>query len=263
DNTAEIVSSYPSVILLKQNNKGPSVARNRGMNRATGNWISFLDADDTWKKNKLELQKNIIDKYPDLKWVSAAFVNDSIIRNTYTYPFHSNGLITDFFDAINNGLIFNTSTMLLHENIFKNENFRFNHEFRNSEDTEMWLRLACHYPRMGYVHQAVATYIRSNKSSLTKMAFSSLDFSFLSVESRLKKEIDTLTKSKKKLIELYLKNKREQRLLRYWAFSRKSIKQHPDHYINYFSKQLYLTLLILNWTPSLIKRLLSKILKIY
>ena len=51
DNIAEIVSFYPSVILLKQNNKGPSAARNLGMNRASGNWISFLDADDTWEKN--------------------------------------------------------------------------------------------------------------------------------------------------------------------------------------------------------------------
>ena len=263
DNTAEIVSSYKDIVLFKQSNKGPSAARNLGMDKATGNWIAFLDADDIWGNNKLQLQKNIIDNYPQLQWVSTAFTDIRFRSKTYKFPFHNNGFIRDFFVAMNCGLSFKTSTILLHKNIYKSKYFRFNTEFRNSEDTEMWLRIGCQYPEMGYVHQSVAKYMHPNKNSLTRLGFSNLDLSFLTIERRLKKEINSLTKSRKKLIQLYLKHKREERLIRYWASNRKSIKQYPDIYKNIFSKNLYFILIILNWIPSPIKRLLSKILKLY
>jgi len=42
--------------LIKQSNGGPSSARNRGWKHATGEWIQFLDADDTVEPEKLEIQ---------------------------------------------------------------------------------------------------------------------------------------------------------------------------------------------------------------
>ncbi|MBB6049278.1 glycosyltransferase [Armatimonas rosea] len=57
DNTAEVVSKYPPpVYLLRQENGGPASARNHGARHATGDWLAFLDADDTWLPEKLEKQ---------------------------------------------------------------------------------------------------------------------------------------------------------------------------------------------------------------
>ena len=46
DNTEEwvLTQSDPRIILISQENKGKSVARNVGIERATGEYIAFLDA---------------------------------------------------------------------------------------------------------------------------------------------------------------------------------------------------------------------------
>ncbi|MEX1027955.1 MAG: glycosyltransferase [Candidatus Paceibacterota bacterium] len=57
DGSAEIAEAFPDPVrVLRQSNRGESVARNRGMNEATGEWIAFLDADDVWKPEKLKRQ---------------------------------------------------------------------------------------------------------------------------------------------------------------------------------------------------------------
>jgi glycosyltransferase involved in cell wall biosynthesis len=42
----------------EQNNKGVSSARNIGIGKSTGEFIAFLDSDDLWEKNKIQIQLN-------------------------------------------------------------------------------------------------------------------------------------------------------------------------------------------------------------
>lgn len=57
DNSYNLVKEkyrgFKNIVLMTQKNQGPSVARNRGISHATGEWILFLDSDDELVENAL------------------------------------------------------------------------------------------------------------------------------------------------------------------------------------------------------------------
>jgi len=61
DNTREVLEGYGDRIrAIYQENGGPSVARNTGVSAARGEFIAFLDSDDTWKPSKTEAQVRLM-----------------------------------------------------------------------------------------------------------------------------------------------------------------------------------------------------------
>jgi hypothetical protein len=62
------------VRLLQQPNRGPGAARNRGLAEARGDQIAFLDADDEWASDFLELGTAALAGAPDCAaWVTGRF----------------------------------------------------------------------------------------------------------------------------------------------------------------------------------------------
>jgi glycosyltransferase involved in cell wall biosynthesis len=83
DNSLQVLKSYPDVIVLSQDNKGVSSARNMGLRYAAGQYIAFLDADDVWCDDKIQLQVDVMaEKSADL--VSGVVeVCDNYLRHLY------------------------------------------------------------------------------------------------------------------------------------------------------------------------------------
>ncbi len=74
DASFEIAASYgPPVRLLRQENRGAALARNTGVQAASGNWVAFLDADDYYYPQRLELAAAALERFPEADFVTADF----------------------------------------------------------------------------------------------------------------------------------------------------------------------------------------------
>lgn len=81
DKTKEIIvqlkKSYPNIVLINQSNQGSSVARNTGVNIASGEYIYFLDSDDYLANNTLSIVLQVASKRkPDIITFEAIRTSD-------------------------------------------------------------------------------------------------------------------------------------------------------------------------------------------
>jgi hypothetical protein len=74
DRTADIAESFGGPVhVLRQDNAGASVARNRALEHASGDFIAFLDADDLWEPYKVERQIAYLAARPEVGTVATSF----------------------------------------------------------------------------------------------------------------------------------------------------------------------------------------------
>lgn len=75
DDTRAVAAEFPQVRYIHQEHLGVSAARNRAVAEATGEYLAFLDADDLWKPEKLELQLDYLKEHPDCPAVFTGYEN--------------------------------------------------------------------------------------------------------------------------------------------------------------------------------------------
>ena len=68
DNSLSLLESFGNKIIFtnNENNCGTAESRNKGLRLARGEFLAFIDNDDIWESNKLELQMNHFDNNPDV-----------------------------------------------------------------------------------------------------------------------------------------------------------------------------------------------------
>lgn len=150
DNSYEIVNSlinkyreYKIINIRNEKNSGPAETRNYGVKFAKGEYIAFLDADDEWAFNKLEIQIDLFEKYKDEIVIVGSLYK--IKESNEKILFENNSKI--YFKKINfnNGLFknyFYTSSIILHKSLFnKIGGFPINQKY--SEDYNFVLKVLC------------------------------------------------------------------------------------------------------------------------
>lgn len=80
DNTKSVVKKFGFAKYTYQKNRGVGVARNTGINKSHGKFITFLDSDDAYLPKHLEFRFKYIEKYP---WVDFFYNGYKIIGSPY------------------------------------------------------------------------------------------------------------------------------------------------------------------------------------
>ncbi len=177
DNTAGAVRSFGGrVRLIQQPNAGVSAARNAGIAAATGDWVAFLDADDEWLPDKLHSQTALLAKNPGLVWTTGNYreclcdenrIADYTPARTCIRSLRGQDYFESYFQAVRLYQWGHTDCMLIQKKVFS-ETGGFQAGLQMAEDMDMWFRIACRHPRVGFSPEPLAVYHLSTKSSLMK-----------------------------------------------------------------------------------------------
>ncbi len=168
DNSKEIADSFRErmhiTYLWSENWGGPAKPRNIGIRQSRGEWICFLDSDDYWFPNKLEMCLSYIG-------------NRDFIYHNFTVEGNKTADMTQQFvgrqisnkDAyidllLHWNCIANSSVVVRKSVLDKAGFFDENKDLIGIEDFDMWLRVAKQTNRFTFIPKQLGVYYLSSKS---------------------------------------------------------------------------------------------------
>jgi len=135
DNTASIIARFDDkrIKQIKQKNLGVSSARNKGLTLAQGQYITFLDSDDSLPLRSLELRARYLNDHLDTDAIHGAIsIRDELLKvetKVYT-PFAYENVIKKSL-RLNNKMFFNPCYMVRYSKI---QNIKFKNGMTHCED---------------------------------------------------------------------------------------------------------------------------------
>ena len=258
DRTLNVVREIvdPRIKCFSYTNGGSSVARNRGISHATGEFIAFLDADDLWTPDKLELQLEALQKNPEAgvaySWTYFLYEDEhrsyADTSNLYEDNVYAELLIKNFLHNGSNPLIRRQAIDTI--GLFK-ASLIF------CEDWDFYIRLASIYPFV-LIQKPQVIYRQSigTKSSKIKQVEEAIltvtDIAFEAAPSKYKRlKYKSLAWSYKYLAQQYLRYQNKPSTLKLA--------------VNNLLKAVFLqpSILLEEYTQGLIRKLIKQSMRLY
>lgn len=152
DETKHLVKSIKDerIIFLTQKNKGPSAARNYGISESKGKWIAYLDSDNEFYSNYLDVMlkylkvnSSTVFAIPKLDYRLEKYEKGKLIKSVdYSEKIPENAKITDVIDRT---FHFDTNGLIHLKKVF-DEGIKWDPKVNVMEDWEFALSLAEKYP---------------------------------------------------------------------------------------------------------------------
>lgn len=164
DDVSQVVSRYPSVRLIRQDNKGLAGARNTGWRNCATTHVVFLDADDLLLPHALECGVTFWSKHPHCALVYGGhrYVSETLA------PMGGDIFFNVGEDAHRDFILSNCIGMhatVLYQRKCLEETGGFDESLQRCEDHDLYLRIASNFPIAGYP-VTVAQY-RRHENSMT------------------------------------------------------------------------------------------------
>ncbi|MFN3202018.1 MAG: glycosyltransferase family 2 protein [Bradymonadia bacterium] len=159
DRTTEIVKSFgDKVRLFEQDHLGPYPARNLAGRYAVGEWLAYLDADDTWLPNKLERQFEYI--RDDVALIYTDRYNTGVLAGLPDVHSHAQPMYSgDVFETLLAGNYITTSSVLLRASVLHElGGFSMHPELAVGGDWDMWLRVAAEH-QVIFIDEPLVNYL--------------------------------------------------------------------------------------------------------
>ena len=144
---------FGKIRYIKQENRGPSSARNTGIQATRGQYVAFLDSDDIWLPKHLANQMAMFASDPSLGLV---YANGVQIRDDrpvgVSFDRTPQSLPVNFDSLLREQSTVNTSSAVVSREALA-EAGMFDEQFRRCEDYDLWLRLAAAGVRMTFTRE--------------------------------------------------------------------------------------------------------------
>jgi len=148
DNTLEILKVFEDKIrIIAQDNGGPASARNAGIKESRGEYIAFLDGDDLFFDNKIEIQMNIFESYGQIALIYSNIQKideeDVPLKTEYKRRRPTGDIFKRLFRKNRIPL----STVIVKKSALDEVGlFDEDPELISVEDYDLWLRFAARFP---------------------------------------------------------------------------------------------------------------------
>jgi glycosyltransferase involved in cell wall biosynthesis len=168
DSTGEMIQKIDDSrvkYLRLEINCGPAGARNAGVNLACGEFVTFLDSDDSWSAQKTAVQLAALQQQNNpgnvVSYTQATIVGSGVRR--YLLPLRGKGEDEPVADYVcgNEGLIQTSSLMLSRKLALANP---FPRDQKNFEDWDLFLRLEAKGVSWLYLDQPLVTWNNDDRS---------------------------------------------------------------------------------------------------
>ncbi len=146
----ELAPYLASIRYIRQENAGPSSARNHGVQEARGTYVAFLDSDDLWLPNHLANQIRLVQDNPDLvlTYSDSLLLREDLPIGTAFEKNQQMPPVTFESLVVEACTIGTSTTVVSRQAVLDAGGFEIGRH--RSEDFDLWLRIAHRGGAMGY-----------------------------------------------------------------------------------------------------------------
>lgn len=171
DNTFEIIKEFkdlPGLKYIRENNfGGPARPRNNGLKEAKGENIAFLDSDDWWYPNKLEVSLNYLSDYDLIYHDLDIYTNEKVSNGVAKGRILKGDIVKDLI--LNGNGIINSSVVIRKSIVDLVGEITEDKKLIAVEDYDYWIRVARTTNRFKYINKSLGGYrVGENISYSTK-----------------------------------------------------------------------------------------------